>query len=390
MTKFSFKNPFNQTFDEYTQQATNAQQGAIQKQAGAIFADKPHALEYKPIYNLSRTLKAGANLISIGTCIVGLYIALSGLFNFYFASLLSVSIATAFELLKNKLWTITAKQRLRYRKTAILGVLGLVCLHSLSIGASVFGAYHLSQFFHTTHARAYEAQPLVNVDSINNQYQQQLRTIDTQIGELSKMLSSSTNRRTINNLGRQKESILTAQKTALDTAKAQNRTIATSNARKAATAKAEHAQRLKTVQYSTVGVTLFFELVYILCAMFVISYLFRAFVDGQATSNDSSQRQTYNGNRNDSRTPPEPNDSEPHHDSTNSTQKGIGFDYPNKDKQNSQQPEPEPLEWTRICENSECKKKYIHKVHNQRFCTTDCRITSWERKTGKKLRKGAK
>jgi hypothetical protein len=42
----------------------------------------------------------------------------------------------------------------------------------------------------------------------------------------------------------------------------------------------------------------------------------------------------------------------------------------------------------RICKN--CNKAYVYKHHKQMYCTDECRIESWELRTGKKLRKKGK
>lgn len=42
----------------------------------------------------------------------------------------------------------------------------------------------------------------------------------------------------------------------------------------------------------------------------------------------------------------------------------------------------------RVCKN--CGQSYVHKHHKQMYCKTECRITFWENKTGKKLKKGRK
>jgi hypothetical protein len=39
-----------------------------------------------------------------------------------------------------------------------------------------------------------------------------------------------------------------------------------------------------------------------------------------------------------------------------------------------------------ICE--QCGKEEPRKTHNQRFCCSECRITAWEFKVGKKIVKG--
>lgn len=37
-----------------------------------------------------------------------------------------------------------------------------------------------------------------------------------------------------------------------------------------------------------------------------------------------------------------------------------------------------------------CEEEYIYRIHNQKYCSEDCRIAAWNEKTGKKLRKGVK
>ncbi len=45
-------------------------------------------------------------------------------------------------------------------------------------------------------------------------------------------------------------------------------------------------------------------------------------------------------------------------------------------------------EGKRRCQN--CNKPYVYKIHNQKFCSEQCRITKWKEKTGKSFKKGKK
>ena len=37
-----------------------------------------------------------------------------------------------------------------------------------------------------------------------------------------------------------------------------------------------------------------------------------------------------------------------------------------------------------------CEEEYVYRIHNQKYCSEECRISAWEEKNGKKLRKGVK
>ncbi len=43
---------------------------------------------------------------------------------------------------------------------------------------------------------------------------------------------------------------------------------------------------------------------------------------------------------------------------------------------------------TRHCQH--CATKYVYKIHNQKFCSEQCRITNWKQRTGKTFKKGKK
>jgi len=76
----------------------------------------------------------------------------------------------------------------------------------------------------------------------------------------------------------------------------------------------------------------------------------------------------------------------------------IGFTFSNLDKEVKKEPVTANTTATvetanvgngnRICLN--CETVFVYKIHNQKFCCETCRISSWEAKTGKRVKKGKK
>ena len=67
----------------------------------------------------------------------------------------------------------------------------------------------------------------------------------------------------------------------------------------------------------------------------------------------------------------------------------IGFQTTNPQKQQDQIPPTAAVgQGTRICKH--CATSYVYKIHNQKFCSEQCRITNWKQRTGKNFKKGKK
>ena len=379
MSKFSFKNPFSQTWEQYKKAAEENANTRIQKQAEKVYKDKPYSIEYLGVYSASKVLKSLSNVVSVSTCIVAFYLALKGLLNAYLAAFLAISVAALLEFIKNSAWKIGTKSKMKYQNNSIALFSMLIVLHLFSIAASGFGAFRLPELFPQTKI---QNKKLVNVDSINQSYLVQIEAIDIQINSLAKnAANSSTTRATIKELTNQKTTTKKAQNIAIESAKAQNIVIEQKNNKTALEDRAAYQKQLSIIKWSSMGAALLFELLYIVCALFIYHYLFRAYVqsvNGDVTQNNNLIHNENNDSRNDKRNS---SDQRPH-----SPTNKIGFiDYENKEVGGKKE-----LDYTRICLYDECKKPYIHRSHNQKYCEDKCRIAAWEKRTGKKLTKVSK
>lgn len=383
MSKFSFKNPFLQTWEQYKKAAEENANTRIQKQAKKVYKDKPYSIEYLGVYSASKILKNLSNIVSVSTCIVALYLALKGLLNDYLAASLAVSIAGLLEFIKNSVWKISTKSKMKYQNNSIALFSVLIVLHLFSIGASGFGAFRLPELFPQTKI---QDSKLISIDSINQSYLVQGIAIDKQINDLSGgAANSSTIRGTIKQLTNQKTNLLKAQKTAIESAITQNITIEQKNNKTALESKLAHQKQLTIIKWSSVGAALLFELLYIVCALFIYHYLFRAFIDGLKNAQEQEQsidNQENNNNTNGSRYDNRNSNNQTPHSPVNK----IGFiNYEDREFEQNKE-----LKYTRICLHDDCKKPYIHRSHNQKYCEDKCRIAAWEKRTGKKLIKTSK
>ena len=135
MSKFSFKNPFDQTFDGYKEQAAHQHQQRTNRAAHKLFADKPYTAEHRHTYLLAIGLKIASNAISFVSAYFAAYYVFSLLMGVYIAFILSFATCLIIELLKNSLWITTAKNRMKYKVWAVGSLLVLVGLHLVSFGA---------------------------------------------------------------------------------------------------------------------------------------------------------------------------------------------------------------------------------------------------------------
>lgn len=137
------------------------------------------------------------------------------------------------------------------------------------------------------------------------------------------------------------------------------------DAQQAATALNAKAEKLrndgiKIYRWAAAVFAAFFELVFIICQIFIIRYLFRAYIDSQTTINaDTVTNDVTNLVTPEKIEPTEPNQRTP-----------IGFKIGGVGSIGS----------CAHCGGEFTKNSYTHK-----FCADTCRIEAWEKKNGKKL-----
>lgn len=368
MSKFSFKNPFAQDFDEWKTAAQNAANDRTAAQANELFKDKPYIQENRSIYRLSNWLRWAAAAVSFLSAYFAAYYVFSVLFGAAIAVGAAVGVCLLIELLKTKLWTAGAKSWLKYGVWSG-AVIVLFSLHLLSFGASVFGAYVAADYLPT--APINHKDSIVNATDAALPYDQQLTAINGQItGLLAEKPNpttgkiSGTTKGIIKDLTAQKDSLQTAKNRLLAQITKHNEVNTQQREKNTAQANLERQNAIKFYRYAAAVFAGLFELIFIVCQMYVLRYLFRAYIDSKndikttilTTTQPVTQPVTTTENE-----PNEPNQRQP-----------IGF-------------KTGKIGAGGVGSCANCGKEFVKNSHSHKFCSELCRVDAWEKKHGKKL-----
>jgi hypothetical protein len=346
-------NPKNTKYNEYKAKVLSA----IDHTANKQYQDKPFAEEYSAIYIASSLSKIVASVVSGATILVSVYLATKPLLGSFVAVCIALLFCVLFESIKGFLWSITAKNLLKYKTVSKIAISMLIGLHLVSIAGSCFGAWKIPTLIVQQKAKE---PALINIDSISKYHSSQIGIIDAQILAMQSKKDRSTNRETTKILTEQKTVALDDNKRSIESAKYKNKVIVKEHKESVLNSNLAHLESLFDVQIASVGLAMFFELVFVLCAIFISFYLFRAFIDSDdsiTSSEQASVKSTLEANTNGSQRPIEPSDK--------NRAVIVGFKQHDGKRQE--------LEYTRICLLEDCQKPYIHSIHNQKYCCEDCR-----------------
>ena len=197
----------------------------------------------------------------------------------------------------------------------------------------------------------------MDTDSLSRSYSSQLNTVNLQIQQLKDKTSSSTIRRTIKQLTAQKSQLLDSREKSLIHARKRNTELRETHQNTSVQLlQTQQAQR-HTTQIACVGISVFFELLFILSSAFIAYFLFRLFIDNQedkASVPANSKRSSA------ASTAPSPDGMRP-------VIKGFNT--------------PEKLPYTRVC--AHCDTPFVHSIHNQIYCSSTCRKAAYEQRKNK-------
>jgi hypothetical protein len=373
MNKISFKNPYDQQFDGFNEQAAALTTERTAQAAAKLFADKPYTAEHRKTYIITTGLKWAAAAISFVSALFAAYYVFSMLMGIYIAFALSFGACLLIELLKDSLWSTTAKSWLKYRAKAAGAMLVLVGLHLVSFGASVFGAFIAADFLPT------EPQPkdsLINTAMLVQPYDQQITAIDQQTAVLLTEKPnaktgkfSSTTKGIIESLATQKETLQKAKNELIEQTESRNKESSRTSAESAAKAERIHNEQMTFYKWSAAAFAAIFEVLFILCQCFIIRYLFRAYIDSKEATVTNPVTNNVNF---ESVTNPVTNEvTEPQQRTP------IGFKMPEIVSKAA------GVGSIGSCAN--CSKDFVKNSYTHKFCAETCRIEAWEKKNGKKL-----
>lgn len=166
------------------------------------------------------------------------------------------------------------------------------------------------------------------------------------------------------------------------------------------TVRIENQTNKETYQYWFLG----FELLFLACMVFMYDYKRKSVIENLL---HDTQPQTVNSNENritkivnelnQQNTTTEPTPTAPIPIPTPTQPQRIGFIFGTAKPTKETLPTNENRNTIIVNENSSglrtckhCQKEYAYKHHKQQYCTENCRVESWEQRTGKKLNKGKK
>lgn len=292
-----FKNPFNQPFEAIADGAKVEILSRAEKRACGLYADKPFGEEYKGIANTAILISLFAGIISFFTAIFALqsilYFTVGATLSWAFAG----AICAAFEVLKTLIWKVTAKNKLRYQKAVGGLIVSLIFLHLFSLASSGYGAYLIPENFAPTEnadtnniVAKIDNAALLELQNIDKQ----IENIDAQISDLTPYILTPSGKKSSVTAGQ--ITTLQGQKTALlaakDKAKNDIQTIKVEGQNAAAAAAKTHGEKAKKLQLICVSFAVFFELLYIVCVLFLFYYDFRVYVDATSRGAHPSPQNT--------------------------------------------------------------------------------------------------
>ena len=375
MNKFSFKNPFNQTFDGFNEQATAHTNEATANEAAKLFADKPYTVEHRQTYLITKGLKWLSAAISFVSAYCAVFYVLSLLMGIYIAFALSFGVCLLIEFLKSSVWATTAKNRLKYRVWAVGSLVVLLGLHLLSFGASVFGAYIAADYLPTepqpTEPPILQDVTLASFDSQINSIDKQTNILLTEKPNEKTGKFSSTTKTLLSKLTTQKDSLQTVKKRLLEQITAKNEAEAKEAKESAAKAQQTRIEQISVYRWAAAIVAGLFELVFILCQCFIIRYLFRAYIDSKNDIKTTNLPVTQPIITSSVTQPVTPEVTEPQQRTP------IGLKMPEIVSKAA------GVGSIGSCAN--CNKDFVKNSYTHKFCAETCRIEAWERKNGKKL-----
>jgi putative flippase GtrA len=347
--KINVFNSKNQVWENYQAETKTA----LSKKAQELYKDLRFDDEYKSTYLSAIALRAIANVLSAFTFLIAFYLSLAPLLGAYVSVSLGALACLVLEYLKNRLWTIQAKNTLKYKKYSRYLIAILVCLHGLSLAGSSLGAWQLPTLISLS---KFSEVAEVKADSLSSNFGQRISIIDKQIKNLeSKALSSSSARAIIGTLAKERQELTKAQtlRTKRLNSKADKQT--TKAEKESRQEKKKHAKRVLMAQYSCLIIAILFELMYIFCSLFIAFYLFRLFVDDSDDSDGSDGQESQISTAN------------VRSDGSDGQERIVIRGFGNFDSKRSK------LDYTKICEFDACSMPFVHKIHNQKYCSKLCR-----------------
>ena len=359
--KVSLKNPKDQNFEFHQSKVVNL----LEKAAQRMFKDKAFHEEFKAVFAFTSILKFLSNLASFLTGFIAIQIATKLVFGFYLSTFIAVVVCVCLEAIKTFFWRINSKWILKYKKVSKLVVGVLVVLHVLSLALSAYGGWILPKLITLEDEQTVQAP---NLDSIQKPYLAAIALLDTRISEISTKTANTTSNSTVKSLNIISKELLNQKKeqerlknTSILDAKAKTREKQAKLSEVYAERKKKHLEDIFVARVSCLVASVFFELLFIVCSLFGVYYLFRLNIEIEARQ-DGTDDLPSTATEQPVYIDFEPSTAEPQ---SEPQQAPIGF---HKNSENDGKTNA-----NKVCKLPSCSGTFVSKVHNKKYCSTECR-----------------
>lgn len=413
------KNPFDANIAETLEAQRAALEAAhsarLDEKASKSFQDEPFSTEWSGVYSTAIIGQSLSQLVTfIGTATIVAYILQSVIptaVGAILAVIIGCLVAFGVERVKRATLRIAAKHLLKYKKIGFgLGIV-IAVLMSVSIAASIYGAIELPQMTLSAIDSAKGGTTPLSSGKHSETLQKDVDALQNEITAAEQKRAGKSGwqyavaGKNIARLQNQRAKLIDRR----------DATAESEGAKEAETTKttsSERASLIAKMQTYTVSISVFFELVFLCCTLFILYYQFRHYTDitkGGATlgavdnsalysqtsgvqDNGISQNTAFSAPTTPPIVPRNPigfrmaqRDADALRDALRD---GVSTALESPETEAVDLPQKSDKKWVVLeCANVTCGKEFERKTTFQKYCCENCRVENWERSTGKVLKR---
>lgn len=249
--------------------------------ANEVYQDKPFSIQFKSLWTTTKILGVLAQFVSAITLTTIIAYILHSVGNFIPLGIIitiALLVTTLLEFFKHNITSISAKYILKYKTLPLFLALSLIVVFSISFSGAILGSLKLPQLYVDIQQKT----DSLRIDLSNNLVLE-IERLDNEISEAKAQLTKKDNwtlrNRTLPQLERQRAELVGAniQNTSILSENVKNETLK---------AEAQKTVKIKELQIYVLGISLFFEFLFVVCAIFSYYYLWRCFVETQSSIQD--------------------------------------------------------------------------------------------------------
>lgn len=366
---------------------------AIYEKAAEKLEPKPYAQQAKPLYLLSKYFSVAYHLLSYSIALIGITLyalQLDSVIYQIILILLAFILLAVIEIAKTNSSNAVFASKARQEQPNQLFFIVLVITTFFSFVTSVWSAKE-AVYFASTNSKMISTDSLRSsqIDSVNTLYSTQISSLESSIKASQNTLNTTKTNWKIN----------VAQK---DLKESQNRLLTVLDSKEKALQIIESQSNEVNSQTNQKGlfiaklaavIFLIFEVLNLVSYWFLYQYYQSCLLEssirdtntgtGAFTSVTAGVTSAVQQAAETLKNPiPNLNYTTAVTSAVKPNSNRIGFEY-GKLEESEESKEKELKDGNRICLH--CKDPYTYKVHNQKFCSSECRIDFWQKKNNKKL-----